>query len=119
MSKTAEERAEEYVAGLESQQEGCYNQSYGAGALEQAYRMGWHDRDKESGWVSVVSELPTFNKRVLCCHASGGMFTAYRSKTTDTRWCWVEFERKDNCTVWLEGDVTHWQLLPEPPKEDK
>lgn len=39
--KMLRERAEEWVDGRESEQPGCFNQSYGRGALEDNYMAGF------------------------------------------------------------------------------
>ena len=56
-------------------------------------------------WISVKDRLPEDNARVLCFSPSldksdiGGI---------SVQWGW--------CCQKRNTDITHWQLLPEPPK---
>lgn len=75
-----------------------------------------------NGWISVKDRLPEYDKTVLVVNEDGYMHTAVRIKGSIARideWqikFGVCFTDND---VWEEdehGKITHWRLLPEPPK---
>jgi hypothetical protein len=69
-----------------------------------------------NGWISVKDRLPEIE----------GEYLAFGYSASDAaRWIVVMYDPKDE--FWYElssdwdwtDDVTHWQELPEPPKEEK
>jgi hypothetical protein len=81
-------------------------------------------RQPDNGWISVKDRLPEYDKTVLVVNEDGYMHTAVRIKGSIARideWqikFGVYFIDND---VWEEdeqGKITHWQPLPEPPKEE-
>lgn len=77
-----------------------------------------------NGWISVKDKLPEYDKTVLVVNEDGYMHTAVRIKGSIAmidEWqikFGVYFIDND---VWEEdeqGKITHWQPLPEPPKEE-
>ena len=62
-------------------------------------------------WISVKDKLPEWGETVIIHHVDGSIMLAWlllRKKLKTQRW---NIDRtKRNC-------VTHWQPLPEPPKE--
>lgn len=68
-------------------------------------------------WISVKDKLPGFYDWVLVSVKSAGMHltitTAYRNRLVNSgEWYWWWFGYPSEI-----GEVTHWMLLPEPPKE--
>lgn len=71
------------------------------------------ERD-EHRWIPVTERLPERHKNVLCCGARGGMFVGWFTNISAI---------SDGKTIaYVHGGngryVTHWMLLPEPPKEE-
>jgi len=64
--------------------------------------------DDSEGWVSVDDRLPEINKPVLIFAKYGKQATARR-----TGELWIDLMR----TQHSYGSITHWQPLPNPPKE--
>lgn len=105
-----EKAAEEYVAELESQQPGCYNQSYGVGALETAFLAGIQYGRENPGWISVSKQLPP-----------------HSDSETKLYLVWVVSERGSHAETSMlypdgkwshlrsEEIVTHWMPLPKNP----
>lgn len=66
----------------------------------------YEDKEESNGWISVKKKLPKDNDRVLAFTESnrnadiGGI---------SVQWGW--------CCKRKIMDITHWQPLPEPPKE--
>jgi hypothetical protein len=98
MTKTPEQLAEEYIAGLESQQKGCYNQSYGVGALESGFLAGYQAAKQ---WISVKDSEPSDETWVL---------------GTNGRDIECVFKHFTDC--YSMTTITHWMPLPEAPKEE-
>lgn len=97
-----------------------------------------------SDWISVDDELPKSGVPVIVyvqnvygdktrilraqyaainsLHANmdhADDFAAY-DEETDEYWCpegWYETNEFEGCHYAIEGDVTHWMPLPEPPKD--
>lgn len=58
-----------------------------------------------SGWISVKDELPGTYKRVITYDKYSGVKENWLLKSKP-------------CVSWSTGfHVTHWMLMPEPPKE--
>lgn len=73
------------------------------------YEKGYRDGLKASEWISVKERLPKAGEDVIA-YLGEGIFEI----------CWT---LKDGCwetrDSYLDMDaVTHWQPLPEPPKEE-
>ena len=106
--KTVEELAEEYVAGLESEQPGTYNQCYYSGALEDAFRYGYEAANR---WISIEEELPTYDQRTwLFC-----IFDYPKLENKARLACWNPKRKKFECAYMsevIEDYVTHWMPLP-------
>jgi hypothetical protein len=113
VSKSPEELAEEYIAGLESQQEGCCNQSYGIAALEYGFLAGYQAAAPQ--WISVKDRLPPPQTEVLwwnkAAQQAGVSSWEYMSYCDDTR---IEWGDAGNLSI---RKFTHWMPLPEPPEE--
>ncbi len=69
-----------------------------------------------NGWISVKDRLPE----------KEGEYLAFGYSASDAaRWIVVMYDPKDECWYELSSDwdwtddVTHWQELPEPPKEEE
>lgn len=80
------------------------------------------EAELDKGWISVKDRLPEYDKTVLVVNEDGYMHTAVRIKGSIAmidEWqikFGVYFNDND---VWDEdeqGKITHWRLLPEPPK---
>lgn len=80
------------------------------------------EAEPANGWISVEDRLPEYDKTVLVVNEDGYMHTAVRIKGSIAmidEWqikFGVYFMEND---VWDEdeqGKITHWRLLPEPPK---
>lgn len=65
-------------------------------------------------WISVEDRLPENLTSVIVHRKDGGVFIWEYFDTSPTDECWVD----DNMNVYSFYDVTHWQPLPEPPKEE-
>ena len=63
----------------------------------------------EYNWISVKDILQKVNIRVLGITESKDQYVVWRTKD-DT------FEYSDCCKCYC-GEITHWQPVPEPPKE--
>lgn len=61
------------------------------------------------GWISVKDRLPKHGQTVLAWEVSGFVYVDNYDGEHD-----IFKIAYNNC-----GTVTHWQSLPEPPKEDK
>lgn len=76
-----------------------------------------------SGWISVKDRLPEY-KKFLVTHSSGLLlvtngkyvYTAEYSEYPEAK---TERGRAPRWTsvYGIERDITHWQPLPEPPKD--
>lgn len=65
-------------------------------------------------WVSVNDRLPEKGERVLICTNLPFVCEGYLGRENN------RFVRNNTYIVESSlGKVTHWQPLPEPPKEDK
>lgn len=76
-----------------------------------------------SDWVSVEDRLPSGNGRYIVCACDAneplneqiwGDTVVICAEYYDKCWTWYE----GICEYDLDGLVTHWMPLPEPPKED-
>ncbi len=78
-----------------------------------------------SEWISVEDRLPEFDKKVLVMFKTTIGTLEYKvAKYIDYKYCahhdktvqkWLGIA----CTMREVYSVTHWQSLPEPPKESK
>ena len=59
-------------------------------------------------WISVKDKLPEPWVDVLCHHYNDDIFIGYLSEING----WIDPNGEKDI------EVTHWQPLPEPPKED-
>ena len=69
-----------------------------------------------SEWISVKERMPEPRKAVLGYTPNGrNIFAVYRNG--DAWYCWESIQnplyREE-----VSGVITHWRLMPEPPKED-
>lgn len=67
-----------------------------------------------SEWISVKDRLPEKYTDVLCYDTYGECIIAHQ--ITD-KWCdnmWSDSNEEN-----YEIEVTHWMLLPEPPKKEQ
>jgi hypothetical protein len=133
MSKTLEEMAQQYISTIAD------THSVKA-ACEKAFMAGYkaardhnadvskvmpdtceHILDMEkmvdvNGWISVKDRMPK----------KEGEYLAFGYSASDAaRWIVVMYDPRDECWYELSSDwdwtddVTHWQELPEPPKEEE
>ena len=63
------------------------------------------------GWIDVNKRKPKVNQRVLCSHSKDKWVVAGHL-ATDGKW-YNQFQDKYSDTDII---VTHWALLPKPPK---
>ncbi len=135
MSKTPEQLAEEYatpkferydeISGYQKAKKYAFLDGYKAAQEEADTCEHILDMSKmvdANGWVSVKDRLPELRQKVLVWY-NNGYEVAYLQKFEPPKlqypqfnnvemfeWCFGDFE---------DFDVTHWQPLPEPPKEEK
>ena len=115
MSKTPEEMAEEYGTGIDL----CCGTSDIIIAVEKGFLAGYQAAQPQ--WISVKDRLPEEGQDVLVWY-HGSYDVAYLQKVKPVKlqppqfnnvemfeWCFYDFE---------DVDVTHWQPLPAPPKEE-
>lgn len=64
-----------------------------------------------SEWISVKDRLPENGERVLAYGID--------RRVHDVKWSWPENAWLDKIGggTWMEGFITHWMPLSEPPKE--
>ena len=87
-------------------------------AYLQGYNAGCEHEAKRDKWVSVKERLPDSNHLVLCC-AIGSLRPTYGWYHDNIGKWTVNDEPNHNYTkVDRISFVTHWQPLPEPPKEE-
>ena len=136
MTKTPEQMAEEYINHvLESQCDCSYRIAFVAGyqaaknspekqdSCEHILDMEkMVDVNSSSGWISVKDRLPEEGQDVLVWyHNSYDVACLQKVKPVKLQppqfnniemfeWCFYDFE---------DVDVTYWQPLPAPPKEEK
>ena len=70
-------------------------------------------------WIPVEERLPGkdengMNESVLVCVDGDCVGEAYMSEYSESGWTWVGEDGID-----VEGIVTHWMPLPEPPKAEE
>ena len=63
-------------------------------------------------WVSVEDELPDNGVSVLIRSSFGEIFTCRRPVIVNTNKSW-----ESNTGEFNRPKITHWMLLPQPPKE--
>ena len=63
-------------------------------------------------WISVKDRLPPYLRK--CLVTNGDYVLTAWSKDEDPAWCGITYDTSED--VWI-ADVTHWMLLPDPPKE--
>lgn len=72
-----------------------------------------------SNWISVEDRMPELEERVLLITQSGEIVTGWLRKLpqADTYFCFGNvFAGWDYDFNYDLGAVTHWQILPKPPK---
>ena len=73
-------------------------------------------------WISVEERLPEYDKSVLAKMTYGQpsyLVVALKAVTSKGA-AWEEYKRSESTDELSHvGCVTHWQPLPEPPKEEK
>lgn len=73
---------------------------------------------KFDDWISVDERLPQDNELVLVCENGEVKIRYYSVSNNGQERChWWSDEWDDFCCNVDDGDVTHWQPLPQPPVE--
>ncbi len=73
-----------------------------------------------SEWISVKDRLPEEGIPVIVCYLGyydGMPCSDSLANIKCGGWCWWEGYDCDNDEE-IRVDVTHWMMLPDPPKED-
>jgi hypothetical protein len=124
MSKTLEELAEEYTNQFswndprEEDAQDAFVAGYKAAKEEDTceHILDMSKMVDVNGWISVKDRLPE----------KEGEYLAFGYSASDAaRWIVVMYDPKDECWYELSSDwdwtddVTHWQELPKPPKEEE
>ena len=91
--------------------------------------MQWIEEIKATRWISVKDRLPDVSGLyIVCCNDEGSYYgegiwyasgvivcaDTYVDKNGRVTWNWCEGATEYD----LDGIVTHWMPLPEPPKEE-
>lgn len=63
-------------------------------------------------WIPVTERLPENYQSVIVHRDDGGIFIWEYFGESPTEECWID----DHSNVYSTYTVTHWMLLPEPPK---
>lgn len=118
--KTPEEMAKEYVKQEQLEYEEASGAYYGFLAGYKAAQQ----------WISVKDKNPLAKTMVLVCHKNFGVQMGYLDENSvkPCRNHWVVYVREHE--EWTGNNIpktgkyeyvniTHWQPLPEPPKEEK
>lgn len=117
--KTPEQMAEEYIAGLESQQKCCYNQSYGVGALESGFLAGYQAAKDE------VNSSNNSNGSASSCDMSSYLSDSYLEIARDgaerevrkrKNGEWTEWSAEANVLLALLNERKERTNLPTPAK---
>lgn len=88
-----------------------YTVEYGHRYFERVVGLLTIEAEPDNGWISVEDRLPELGQRVMAfCRAGIMTFLRYDGEV------WFEMSSKNE---YLLSFVTHWQPLPEPPKEEK
>jgi hypothetical protein len=129
--KTPEKLAEEWLINNQSELMTNYDsflagykaaQEHAHAALEEAevnsdkaYHQGLKDGAPQ--WISVKDKSPEINQRVLLAtNEKRSIVTGYRLPPAGKNEPWFHTD----LGLWCGTEtVTHWQELPEPPKEEK
>ena len=147
MNKTPEELAEEYINHvLESQCDCSYRIAFVAGyqaamnspekqdscehILDMEKMVDVNSSNNSNGWVSVKDRNPAVKTMVLVCHKNFGIQMGYLDENSvkPCRNHWVVYVREHE--EWTGNNIpktgkyeyvniSHWQPLPAPPKEEK
>jgi hypothetical protein len=72
----------------------------------------------KSEWISVCDRLPETEANVLAVTEDYPVRMVVPAKYDGIDWCDIENTDRDGMTETLY-QVTHWQLMPEPPKESE
>lgn len=67
-----------------------------------------------NNWISVKDRLPEYNKGVLVYSETYGVLYYYLRALDNL---WVQ-DGIDTVSDSVLQDITHWQNLPEPPKQE-
>lgn len=84
-------------------------------ANKEQLNQAWNKRTPPDNWVSVRDGFPEEGEKVLFCFKSGYIGTADHK---EGGFYYSEDEKEEKYTL-RYANVTHWQPLPEPPKENK
>lgn len=69
---------------------------------------------QREAWISVEDRLPHYRLPVLILTDYGKMATAFINDESKPTYGWIDSMRQEHSY----GSVTHWQLLPSPPKSN-
>ena len=122
MSKTPEEMAKEYCSTT-----GWLEDDYVWRETEAGFLAGYKAAQQ---WISVKDKNPLAKTMVLVCHKNFGVQMGYLDENSvkPCRNHWVVYVREHE--EWTGNNIpktgkyeyvniTHWQPLPAPPKEEK
>lgn len=70
------------------------------------------DVEQKRRWIPVTERLPENYQSVIVHRDDGGIFIWEYFGESPTEECWID----DHSNVYSTYTVTHWMLLPEPPK---
>lgn len=70
-------------------------------------------------WISVKERMPKEGELVLCFPhgTTGKSFIGFLEENFDEPEGTLMFKEEDSCCAFFQQDVTHWQPLPELPKD--
>lgn len=111
--KTLEDAAKEYaetirpITGLDKHDAPYVTAFEHNEDIEQAVVFGANWQKQQSGWISVKENLPEKQGFVIAAKRNGLVLGMYYNDDNEFK----------SCEIDQTNQVTHWQPLPEAPKE--